>query len=47
MGRFGSNGDGLEAGGQREVPSSAGTAEVSGAGEHVANHGRQQHANGD
>ena len=33
--------------GQRAVPSSTGTAEISGAGEHVADHGGQQHANGD
>jgi len=32
MGRFGRNGDGLESGGQRAVPTSAGTAEVGGAG---------------
>ena len=47
MVRFGRNGDGLETGGQRAGPSSTGTAEVGGAREHVADHGGQQHANGD
>ena len=32
--------------GQRAVPISTGTAKISGAGEHVADHGGQQHANG-
>lgn len=46
MGRLGRTGDRLGSGGQRAVPSSAGTAEVGGAGEDVADHGGQQHANG-
>ena len=43
--------EGLKEGGgvgrqvQRGGPSSAGTAEVGGAGKHVADHGGQQHAN--